>query len=429
MRADPPGRGRIVSAHHVTIALLTTGYAGYYLCRSNLSVTLPLLIDDLAGRGMTPADARIRLGTVASLGVFAYAVGKICLGGMADFFGGRRTFLTGMGGAAAFTVVLSLAGGLPLFTLAWIGNRLVQSMGWAGVVKVASHWFSYSAYGTVMGIVSLSYLFGDAVARAAMGVLIGWGYGWPAIFRAAAAALLVLFVANWVWLRESRTDLGHAPPAVHPDNLYGGAAAGTRGVRALLRPLARSAAFWVVCALSLGCTLVRETFNTWTPTYFHAAVGYSPATAAQMSALFPLIGGVSVIVAGIAGDRLGARGRETIIVCGLALTTVALLLLAWAPGGESRAVPVALVTLVAFALIGPYSFLGGALALDFGGRHGSATASGIIDGVGYLGGVLAGDSIARISVAWGWSGAFLALGGVSALSTVAAFVLVALRTR
>ena len=34
-----------------------------------------------------------------------------------------------------------------------------------------------------------------------------------------------------------------------------------------------------------------------------------------------------------------------------------------------------------FALLGPYSYLGGGLALDFGGRHGSATASGIIDGI------------------------------------------------
>lgn len=54
------------------------------------------------------------------------------------------------------------AGGLPLFTLAWIGNRLVQSPGWAGMVKISSRWLPYSAYGTVMAIISLSFLFGDA---------------------------------------------------------------------------------------------------------------------------------------------------------------------------------------------------------------------------------------------------------------------------
>ena len=75
-----------------------------------------------------------------------------------------------------------------------------------------------------------------------------------------------------------------------------------------------------------------------------------------------------------------------------------------------------------FLVIGPYSYLAGAIALDFGGKHGSATSSGIIDGVGYLGGVLAGDSMARISVRFGWSGAFLALAGTALLSSAAAAV-------
>ena len=413
----------------LTVALLTTGYGGYYLCRSNLSVTLPLLIDHLAAHGMTPADARIRLGTVASMGVFAYAIGKIALAGTADVVGGRRTFLTGMGGAVVFTVACSLAGGLPLFTLAWIGNRLVQSMGWAATVKIASRWFSYSAYGAVMGIISLSYLFGDALARAAMGGLIAHGYGWQAVFQIAAGVLFALFVVNLVWLRESRSELGFAAPPVHPGNVYRSDAVTAPGIGAVLGPLARNAGFWVVCALSLGCTLVRETFNTWTPTYFHEAVGYTPGDAAQLSALFPLVGGLSVLAAGFAGDRLGARGRETIICGGLAATTIALLLLAVASPTASRVVPVALVTLVAFALIGPYSYLGGALAMDFGGAHGSATSSGIIDGVGYLGAILAGDTIARLSIAVGWSGAFLTLAAVAALSTLAAASLLAMRKR
>ena len=43
----------------------------------------------------------------------------------------------------------------------------------------------------------------------------------------------------------------------------------------------------------------------------------------------------------------------------------------------------------------------------------------MIDGIGYLGGVLAGDSVARISVAYGWQGVFVALAGVSALAALA----------
>jgi sugar phosphate permease len=64
--------------------------------------------------------------------------------------------------------------------------------------------------------------------------------------------------------------------------------------------------FRLACLLSLGFTLVRETFNLWTPTYFTQAIGLSAADAAGKSALFPFFGGVSVLVVGVLSDRVGA---------------------------------------------------------------------------------------------------------------------------
>jgi sugar phosphate permease len=150
--------GRLFRWQVLTVAFMLVGYSGYYLCRSDFSVTLPLIADELAARGFAPDFVRIRLGAIASLGVMAYAAGKFPAGAISDFFGGKRNFLGGMVGSAAFTLLFALAGGLPMFTLAWIGNRLVQSLGWGGMVKVSSRWFSYHSYGTVMGIISLSVL-------------------------------------------------------------------------------------------------------------------------------------------------------------------------------------------------------------------------------------------------------------------------------
>ena len=82
--------------------------------------------------------------------------------------------------------------------------------------------------------------------------------------------------------------------------------------------------------------------------------------------------------------------------------------------------PVVLVAVVAFLILGPYAYLAGAIALDFGGKQGSGTASGLIDGVGYLGGVLAGNSMASIAVTWGWKGAFAVLAGVTWIGSIAA---------
>jgi OPA family glycerol-3-phosphate transporter-like MFS transporter len=76
---------------------------------------------------------------------------------------------------------------------------------------------------------------------------------------------------------------------------------------------------------------------------------------------------------------------------------------------------------VAFLLIGPYSYLAGAISLDFGGKRGGATACGIIDGVGYLfGGVLAGMVIARQKETLGWQGVFMLLAAAAAATAIVA---------
>ena len=418
------GQSRLFRWQWLTVLLMLFGYSGYYLCRSNLSVALPLIADELVRRGLSSEIARIRLGTLASLGVAAYAIGKFPAGAMADYLGGRRNFLAGMAGSVLFTLLFGLSGGLPLFTLAWIGNRLVQSWGWAGVVKISSRWFSYRIYGTVMGIISLSFLFGDAASRAFLAWLIGKGFGWRGIFVIAAATLFLLLLLNLVLLKETPLAIGESEPPANPLALV--AEAEDQGshhdLGSILKPLFADVGFWLVCILSFTFTLVRETFNLWTPTYFIQAVGLSPSEAARESALFPLFGGFSVLLSGLLSDRLKQGGRATIIAGGLLLAGVALFMLGYTGFGHSRVAPVGLVTLIGFLMIGPYSYLAGAIALDLGGKQGSATTSGIIDGVGYLGGIFAGDSIARLSIAYGWRGAYITLAVVVWLSSIVAFL-------
>lgn len=404
-----------------TVILLFTGYAAYYFCRSDLSVAMPLLIDHLQRRGVSSNNAIVHLGMMASLGVLAYAVGKLFLTELGDLWGGRRSFTFGLGGAIAFTLLFASGGALPIFTIAWIGNRLTQSIGWAGLVKVCSKWFHYTSYGTIMGILSLSFLIGDAAARRSMGILIQHGYGWRALFYFAAGVAGCTLVANLLFLRESRVEAGYPDVEVNPLNLFGASAAKPHSLWALVRPLLASRAFLFVCLLSLGCTIVRETFNTWTPVYFHSFFGYGEGRAASMSAIFPALGAASVILTGWASDKLGVTGRSMIMFLGLTATVVTLMALAFVPRAESTSlIPLALVGMVAFCLLGPYSYLAGAFALDFGGKQAGATSSGIIDGVGYLGGVLAGDTVARIAVRFGWRGVFIALALVSAFSALAA---------
>ena len=418
------------SRQFLTVALLFGGYAACYFCRADLSVAAPLLIDELGSRGVSHADALVSIGQIASLGVLAYAVGKLFLTGLGDFWGGRPNFLISLGGATVFTLLFTLGGTVPVFMFAWLGNRLTQSIGWAGLIKVSSKWFDFTSHGTIVGILSISYLIGDAAARQWMGLLIHQGYGWRALFYLAAAVGGFFLIANAILLRESRTEVGFAEARPNPQNLYGDSAARPASVAALVLPLFRSHAFLLVCLLSLGCTIVLETFNTWTPVYLRDYFGYSVSGAASASAVFPAVGAVSVIAAGYLSDRLGANSRPAVMGLGLLATALALLTLALLrPSAVGPLLPLFAIGTTALCLLGPYSYLGGALAIDFGGKQGAALSSGLIDGVGYLGSVLGGVTVARVSIAFGWRGVFLALAALSVFAAIGAGWLYRLETK
>ena len=226
---------------------------------------------------------------------------------------------------------------------------------------------------------------------------------------------------NFIFLRESRADAGYAEARPNPLNLFAGSESRPRSVGELLLPLVRSRAFLLVCLLSLGCTIVRETFNIWTPEYLHDYLGYSSSDAARLSAIFPGVGVASVLVSGWLSDRLGVIGRSLIMFVGLGATAAALfVLMTLRSGTPGSPLPLIAIGTIAFCLLGPYSYLGGAFALDFGGKQAGAASSGIIDGVGYRGAVVAGDSVAWISAAFGWQGVFVALSAVSALAALGA---------
>ena len=263
-----------------------------------------------------------------------------------------------------------------------------------------------------------------------MGLLIAHGFGWRPLFYLAAAVATLLLLANLVLLRESRLDAGFSEAKPNPLSLFADTESRPPSWRALLTPLLRSPAFLMVCVLSLGCTTIRETFNIWIPEYLHHHLGYDLGRAASLSAVFPAIGIPSVLVAGWLSDRLGVNGRALILFTGLACTATALLILMTMHASTTGdLLPLLMIGVIAFCLLGPYSYLGGAFALDFGGKQASAASSGLIDGVGYLGAIAAGSPVAHLAESFGWQTVFVVLSGISALAAVGAGYLYLLSSR
>src|SRR5262249_37291863 len=202
-------------------------------------------------------------------------------------------------------------------------------------------------------------------------------------------------------------------PEVVASNVYGseGAEARPRGVKELLVPFLVRPDFLVVCLASFGLTLVRETFNAWTPTYLVEVFGFTSAEAAQQSAIFPFVGGLSVLLVGARSDRVPTSRRLAAAAPFLAGASLALVALARLAPSAGAGWALFLVGTVAFLVIGPYSLLAGAIALDFGGRRGSSTAAGLIDSAGFLGGTLSGYYVGRLVQAGGGGVGVGVLGG------------------
>jgi sugar phosphate permease len=139
------------------------------------------------------------------------------------------------------------------------------------------------------------------------------------LFVASVGVLVSIGLACAAFLRESPPTAGNDEPDRDLDGVDGTFGLGADADAGMIGILLKIPAFWVVCSLSLGVTLLRETFSTWTPTYFVEQVGMSKTAAAQASALFPLAGGFSVLLAGFASDWLGRPGRCVILLLGLAL--------------------------------------------------------------------------------------------------------------
>lgn len=387
----------------LTAAALLAGYSGYYLCRSNLSVAVPALIADPAA-----GVDRAAIGWIASAGIVAYAAGKSITGVAGDFLGGRALFVGGLFLSVVATVAFSLGAGASQFTACWIVNRFVQSAGWGGLTKTAAHWYPASRYGTVMSVLSLSFLFGDAIGRYLLGSLLTYGIPWRGVFLIAAAVLTAIGIVNLLILKNSPREIGLPEPDINAENVFGEAGVESRpaGLRDLLRPYLTSLSFWLVCALAFGMTLIREAFNAWIPTYLVDAHHLAPGTAAQYSAVFPFLGGISCLAIGMMTDRLPGRNRVTLMIPAMALCAVSLALMAIGTARSDLALSVVAIGATALFLLGPYTLLAGAMAMDLGGRKGSATAAGLIDTAGYAGGTLSGVAVGSLAATGGWAAVF-----------------------
>ncbi|MBN2315678.1 MAG: MFS transporter, partial [Sedimentisphaerales bacterium] len=115
-------------------ALSWLAYGGFYLCRKNFSVAMPLLNQDL---GFT----KDHFAFVLFLYSLFYAMGQFYNGFLSDKFGPRLIVGIGLFLAVLANAFMGLGASLLIFGLLLCINGMGQSTGWSGTVKNMAPWF------------------------------------------------------------------------------------------------------------------------------------------------------------------------------------------------------------------------------------------------------------------------------------------------
>jgi MFS transporter, OPA family, glycerol-3-phosphate transporter len=394
-------------------------YASYYLTRQSFGVAKVALEND-----PLVALNRTDFGMVDSVYLTAYMLGQFVFGPLGDRLGPKRILLVGMTLSIAAAVASGFSTAVAAFVTFAAIQGIAQSTGWSNTTKTMSSWFSLNERGRVIGLWCTHYTVGAAVALPFAGWMMGY-FGraasagqpdstiipfWPAAFWAPAAALGIVLVLTWVFLQNRPEDVGLPPIEVYhgehesllaPEESTHQPAEDPRTV---IREVLATPSIWLLAVSYFSIKLTRYAFYFWGPKYVFESLGSDTVSSAMTAAAMPIGGLVGVIGIGYASDKWFQARRAPVAV--ISLLATAAIMLVGLTHIDNIWLMAAFFFLVGVFLFGPDSIISGTAAMDFGTKRGAGTATGFVNGIGSIGGILGGFLPGVITSKSDWTALF-----------------------
>jgi sugar phosphate permease len=384
-------------------------YAGFYLCRKNLSVVLPLL-NHVSGL------RSIDLANIVFGYSLLYAVGQFGCGPLSDRIGAKRVVGAGLLLAVASNLLMGVHASMIWLLVFACLNGAGQSTGWSGLVKTMAIWFRGANRGIVMAWWSTNYVLGGflATAFATWAIVQPWllpQLGWRRGFLLPALLLLAITGVFLIGAKES-PELTDLPPGMKcdPTVLHT-----LRSNWNVLGALLRKPTLWMLSVSYFFLELCRYALMFWLPLYMVNRLRYSLQASGYLSSLYELIGIIGAVLAGYVSDRFNQSRRapvSAIMLCGFGI--VLLMEPALAQFGLiGTALAISCAGIFSF---GPDTLLSGAGAQDIGEPKAAGTASALVDGIGHLGAIFSPYVVVFVSERYGWDSLFFCLAGSAFLA-------------
>lgn len=406
----------------------TFGYALYYVCRLSMGVMKQPLID----AGLLNAT---QLGIIGACLYWAYAIGKLVNGFLADSSNIKRfmaaglvvsvlmNFTMGVLGVAALKGSIVNSALFILFAVCWAVNGWAQSMGAPPAIIALSRWFPLRIRGTYYGFFSSSHNIGEGLSFVFVGMLVatfGWKWGF---FGAALAGVLGILIIIF-FLHDSTESKGLPPIEVLAGEGDAAEELSAEQKRAQTRRMQaaviKNPGVWILAVASAFMYMSRYAINEWGTIFLQEAKGYDLAGAATIIGINPIFGIIGTVVSGWLSDAVFKGDRKyPAFVAGI-IEAIALALFLF--GGASKWVNVLAMVLFGVAIGVLISFLGGLMAVDLVPRQATGAALGIVGMASYaaaglqnvITGLLLDNHIVEVNgamvhdytyVSWFWLGA------------------------
>jgi len=390
-------------------AVTWLAYAGFYLCRKNWSVVMPILMKDL---GYT----KMELAGVLTGYLFIYMLGQFANSVLSDRFGPRLIVGAGLIISVCVNVAMGFTSALGLFMVLWCVNGYGQSTGWSGTIKNMATWFQKKERGVVMGWWCTCYVLGGSFATifatyCATNNTILPGLGWKRAFWAPAIALFIIALVYILLTRNKPSDAGFSDfPEDDKDKSSSDSSSSSLADQdspSVLREVLSNPGIWITGIMYFFLKMTRYSFLFWLPVYMTEKLGYTVKQAGYTSSVYEFVGFLGVPIAGYASDKLFRSRRfpvGSLMLFGLAIACLVQPQLA-SFGLLGCAIGIAFIGIMTY---GPDALMSAPAAMDMGSQRGAATAAGVINGIGSCGPIFSPVIVAHFAdpERLGWNGLF-----------------------
>ena len=363
--------------HRIRIMLaITLGYGLIYTCRLALGVVKKPLIDE-------GIFSPVELGMIGSALYYAYAIGKLTNGFLADHANMKRFLAVAFLLTALCNFAMGLTTTVWLAVMIWGLNGWFQSFGAPGGVVAMTGWFSNRERGRAYGIWSTAHSIGEGLTFVGVGTVVavfGWRYGY---FVPAMVGVVTAVGTYWLVQDRPRT-MGLPTVNEWKQDLYQEKPrTDIKSVLGLQLSILRIPAIWVLCLSAATIYVTRYAINSWGILYLQEDRGLSLPMAGTVLMTSTVAGIAGAIAYGFISDKwFNARRPPANLLFGV-LEIAGLCLFFFGP----NTMPVLITGMVLFGLglTGLVTALGGLFAVDIAPKRVAGAAMGVIGIFSYIG--------------------------------------------